>query len=250
MDPTTLLTVADPLGRPTVITVLWGLVQIGVVAALALGGAWLAMAIWRERMVSRVARQVPGTDARELRRRAREVSLVRQAKPPKDPLARTHHVVVPPLGDGRPGEDFWTAAEPSYGSTELGPDGSRQDATVLLGAGVHMLVVCLGRIGAEWDGHVREPAAERARAFHDAPQPGLIPSGPVDHLTTAAGPAWRTTCAYRSGKMLTDTHFDYDGWAFVVGVLSTSNHPRAVELLDHVLSTWRWRPAGRADAGA
>ena len=40
--------------------------------------------------------------------------------------------------------------------------------------------------------------------------------------------------------MLTDTHVDRDGWAFVVGVLSADWHARSVEVLDRILGTWRW----------
>lgn len=105
-----------------------------------------------------------------------------------------------------------------------------------------MIVVCLGRIGARWDDHVVLPAAgrvERQRAALEAP---AVVSGPVDRVPTGAGQGWRTTIAYPDGRMLTDTHVDRDGWAFVIGVLSRSWHTRAVEALDSILATWEWIP--------
>ena len=47
---------------------------------------------------------------------------------------------------------------------------------------------------------------------------------------------------FASGKALTDTHLDHDGWAFIIGVLSSSHHARAVEVLDAILATWKWLP--------
>lgn len=239
---------SDPLGAPTILTVLWALVQVGAVAAAVLVLRWLAMLLWRERMTARLARQFP-EQAEEIRRAARRAPVLRGPRAPADPLARTHQVVVPPRDDGRPGESFWTAAPAQLNTFAPGPDGSGQDALVLLAPGVHLLVHCSGRIGARWGEHVVLPAQERAQAAQDhRGEGGATPvPGPIDRVPTAAGEAWRVTLAYPGGRMLTDTHVDHAGWGFIVGVLSTSNHPRAVELVDHVLDTWRWRPAQAED---
>ena len=239
---------ADLLGRPTVLTVLWGLVQLGVVAALTLGVSWLMVLLWRERMATRLARQFPD-QADQVRKAVRSAPLRLRERAPKDPLARTHHVVVPPFGDGRPGESFWTAGPARRSPFEPARDGFRQDVSVLLAPGVHMLVQCRGRVGAAVEGQVVLPAHERAQATLDhAGDEGTLPvPGPVDRVTNPGGEWWRVTLAYRTGYMLTDTHTDHEGWGFVVGVLSTGNHPRAVELVDHVLATWRWLPAQPAD---
>lgn len=216
-------------------------VQLGIIAAVALGLIWLGRRWYRWRLLRLVARQFP-ENAGEIRAAGHAVPLMRRPpKAPADPYARTHRVVVAPLGDGRPGESFW-APGPSKTSGSLGPDGSRTDATVTLSEGTHMLVVCLGRVGSRWRDHEVEPAAQRvevARAAYVEPRSAL---GPVDRVPTAAGTGWRTTCIYRNGRALTDTHIDHDGWAFIVGVLSVSWHARAVEALDGILATWRWIP--------
>lgn len=232
------------LGAPTLLTVLWALVQVGAAAGAVLVLRWLAMLLWRERTTARLARQFP-EQAQEIRRAARRAPLLRGPRAPEDPLARTHQTVIPPRGDGRPGESFWTAAPAQLNPFEPGPDGSGQDALVLLAPGVHLLVHCAGRIGARWGEHVVLPARERAQAARDHRGEGAATPtpGPIDRLMTPAGEAWRVTLAYPGGRMLSDTHVDREGWGFIVGVLSTSNHPRAVELADHVLETWRWRPA-------
>lgn len=242
---------ADPLGRPTVLTVLWGLVQLGVVAAVVLASSWLGMMLWRRRVLARVIRENPER-ADELRREMRRMPVLRAPRPPRDPFARTCHVVVAPLGDGRPGESFWTAAPARHNTFTPGPDGNRQDAQVLLAPGVYMLVHCAGRIGAHWGEHVVLPARERAQAAQDHRGEGsaLPVPGPIDRVPTPAGDGWRVTLAYPGGRMLTDTHIDHAGWGFIVGVLSTANHPRAVEILDHVLATWRWLPAQAGEGGS
>ncbi|MBC7552005.1 MAG: hypothetical protein H7269_14160 [Cellulomonas sp.] len=223
------------------------LVQLGIGAAVLLVLVWLARVLWRERVLWLVGRQFPD-QAAQMRKAARRVPLMRAPRGPADPYARTHHVVVEPVGDGRPGESFW-ASGPSRATGEFGSDGSRQDAAVTLSAGVHFLVVCLGRLGAVRDGIELRPAAERvelARAAYVAPHVAL---GPVDRVPTAAGIGWRTTSQFGTGKVLTDTHVDRDGWAFIVGVLSSSWHARAVDAYDALLTTWRWLPDAAAQAG-
>ena len=75
--------------------------------------------------------------------------------------------------------------------------------------------------------------------------------GPVEAAPTGLGAGWRVTLAFAGGRhMLTDTHVDHDGWAFVVGVLSRSHHAQAVVALDRLLATWRWLPARPAQLDA
>lgn len=242
---------ADPLGRPTVVRVLWPLVQLGAAAAVLLLVTWAGTLLWRRRMLAHLVRQFPEREA-DLRRAMRQVPVLRMPRPPEDPFVRTHRVVVAPLGDGRPGESFWTAAPAELGALPPQPDGSRQDARVLLAPGVHVIVKCAGRIGACWDGYEVLPARERAQSAQDHRGEGMATPapGPIDRVPTPAGEAWRVTLAYPGGRMLTDTHVDHAGWGFVVGVLSSSNHPRAVEILDHVLQTWRWLEPQDADGPA
>lgn len=67
--------------------------------------------------------------------------------------------------------------------------------------------------------------------------------GPVRALDTPLGRAWRLTRSTGGPRMLSDTSLDRDGWTFVVGVLSPQErHVLAVEVLDDVLTTWRWLP--------
>jgi len=216
--------------------------ELALLAVLVVGVLMVGRLLVRERLVRTVARQFP-EQADEIRRAARSVPLLRAIPAPADPYARTHRIVVAPLGDGRPGEAFW-APGPAEGQGDLGPDGSRTDVRVRLAEGVQMLVVCLGRVGTPSDGpgDPIEPAAERARIVHAAYRPPQQALGPVDPVPTAAGPGWRTTSTFGGTRFLTDTHIDHDGWAFVVGVLSTARHARSVEALDGILSTWRWIP--------
>jgi hypothetical protein len=218
------------------------LVRLGVWAAAVLLLLWLRLVWWRERMIRKVAKEFPES-ADQLRRSARSVSLLgrNRAVIPSDAYARTHRVVVAPLGDGRPGESFW-APGANVATGDVGPDGSRQDVRVVLAQRTNLLVVCLGRVGARVDDIELRPAAERAwiaRDHYVAPQAAI---GPVDRVDSAMGVGWRTTCTFGGASTLTDTHVDHDGWAFVVGVLSYSWHTRAVEALDSILATWQWIP--------
>ena len=217
------------------------LVGLGALAAVILGGQWLSMVIWRERMLRKVASEFPDT-ADELRRTVRAVPLLRTPRAPKDPAARTHHVVVPPRGDGRPGESFWGPGPAMLADPDVfGSDGSKQDLSLQLGPGLYLLVVCMGKVGVDSGGGAILPAEERVELVRRSPN-GLTPSGPVDRVETPAGTGWRSTFS-AGGKMVTDTHIDHDGWGFIIGVLSSKELARAVELCDHVLETWRWLPA-------
>ena len=215
------------------------LVTVGIWAAAIAALTWLRFVWWRERMIRKVAKEYPES-ADQLRRSARSVSLLRgRAVIPADAYARTHRVVVPPLGDGRPGESFWGPGQ-NMATGELGPDGSRQDVRVVLAERTNLLVVCLGRVGQRIGDFELRPAVERAqtaREHYVAPQAAI---GPVDRVDSALGVGWRTTCTFGGASTLTDTHVDRDGWAFVVGVLSYSWHARAVEAHDAILATWQW----------
>lgn len=243
--PTAVLTAAgaagtladDPTGAVVDLAlVLTVIVGVGVLLHVA------RVLWWRERTLRRLVREFP-EQADALRRAFRSAPLWGPSTPaPVDPYARTHDVAVAPLGDGRPG---WSlrAPGPNVGSGDLGPDGSRQDARVALADGVHLLVVCLGRVGARWREHEVLPATARAERFATQPPDGWRALGPVDRVDSPLGTGWRVTASAGGPSVLTDTHVDRDGWAFVVGVLSSSWHARAVEALDGILATWVWHDA-------
>lgn len=225
---------------------LWVLDQlrgIGLYAALILGAGWFAMYRWRERMLRSVVKELPPEQHAAVRAAARAAPLLRLRRDaPKDGAPLTTPVVVQPFGDGRPGEAFLApgpAAGPPAPFDELR---GRQDARVALRQGTHLLVVCCGPVGARSGDVVVLPARERVLASRENPRPGKTFVGPVDEVPMAFGTGWRSTISY-GRSMLTDTHVDHDGWAFIVGVISTSWHTGAVELADRVLATWRWLPA-------
>lgn len=170
-----------------------------------------------------------------------------QRRTPEDMFARTHQVVVPPLGDGRPGESFWASGKGGPQAAEDTPNGMRHDTHVVLAEGVHLLVVSLGHVGRDHHGMALLPAAGRAaEAQADCDRDRLV--RPVERVDSAGGVGWRWTSRPRQGdKLLTDTHIDHDGWAFIVGVVSLGRtHDRAVEAVDAVLASWEWIPVGPA----
>ena len=135
---------------------------------------------------------------------------------------------------------FWAAGPGVFNDYPPGPDGSRQDVRVKLAEGVHLLVVSLGPLGPD----ARLPAYERAGFARSQIGEGMSLLGPIDRVDLPMGVGYRTTSVFGAGgRIVTDTHVDRDGWAFVVGVLSSSNHATAVEALDGVLATWQWIPA-------
>jgi hypothetical protein len=224
------------------------LVEIGISAAWVLGSIWLSRVLWREHMLRRVAPTVPPEQRAALRRAVRRTPLLRRRSAPADPYALAVPVTVPPE-DGRPG---WMVLAPGPARPPGVADAihGRMDATVPLERGTFMLVYRVGRVGAVLDGFEVLPAQARvelARERTEAPRRVL---GPVDLVPTALGDGWRTTSVFEhTGKGLTDTHVDHDGWAYIVGVLSSSHHARAVDVLDRVLATWRWLPLPmRSDA--
>ncbi|MDC7120364.1 hypothetical protein OMK64_02315 [Cellulomonas fimi] len=224
----------DPTGALVdLLVVLTVIAGVGVVLHVA------RVLWWRERTLRRLVRDFP-EQADDLRRAFRSAPLFGPSTPaPADPYARTHDVTVAPLGDGRPG---WSlrAPGPAAGGGDIGPDGSRQDARVVLADGVHLLVVCLGRVGSRWREHEVLPAPARAERFATQPPDGWRALGPVDRVDSPLGAGWRVTASAGGPSVLTDTHVDRDGWAFVVGVLSSSWHARAVEAADRILATWVW----------
>lgn len=223
--------------------------------AVLLGVVWfcydvLARLVARELLSRRLVRSDP-RHAGAIRAAVREeMPLLRRRQKrvdyPLDPFALGTPVVVPPLGDGRPGERF-LAAGPSTGGGPLGPTGTRTEASVLLAPGVYLLVVCLGRIGAVRDEtnphNLMHGAATR---ITEPERPSAVRRqmvGPVERGVTAAGEAWRHT--YRIGSTLvTDTHVDFDGWAFVIGVVRPVGFVGAERILDGVLASWSWVPDG------
>ncbi|GIG21671.1 hypothetical protein Cch01nite_23950 [Cellulomonas chitinilytica] len=225
------------------------LMYVGASAAVALGLRVLQV-LWLRALVVRTATKEDPARAAEIRRAVRSVPvrrlLVRPAAPPSDPYALTHEVVVAPLGDGRPGESF-RAPGPNVTTGDLGPDGSRQDVRVVMAPRTHLLVVCLGRVSLR-DGDDPLPAEQRAHRQHASYQAPRMALGPVDRVDTAAGAGWRTTSTFHDAAV-TDTHVDHAGWAFVIGVLSSSWHARAVEAADGVLATWRWISADPTHGG-
>ncbi|MGN8246932.1 hypothetical protein ACTHAM_000600 [Cellulomonas soli] len=227
-------------------------------AALVLGVVWLcydvlARLVARELLARRIVRADPSR-ARVVRMALREsMPLLRwRAKGfvyPSDPFALVTPVVVPPLGDGRPGEHF-LAAGPSQVESQISVWGVRTDATVPVAPGVALLVVCLGRIGtvqaAENPGEPDYVLRDAAARMADIDLPSTVTRlrvGPVERGVTAAGEAWRHTFQVGS-QLVTDTHLDHDGWAFVVGVLRPAGFQGAERIVDGVLSTWRWIPDG------
>lgn len=230
--------------------VLWVLVQLryaGLVAAVLLVTSWIGMLLWRERMLRKVELTVPPEKRAGLRSAARGVPLLRRTRVPRDPYALDEVVVIPPLDDGRPGECFRSPG-PTQPPGPVGEVSDRMDATVPLGQGLWMLVYCAGRIGARSGDFVVLPAQERVLLARASLGEGASLLGPVDPVETAAGTGWRTTMAYTSGRLVTDTHVDRDGWAYIIGVFSTSWHARAVDALDHILATWVWLPGRGASA--
>ncbi len=219
------------------------LVELGIVAAAVLAQLWISWLIHRERLIRRTAQALPPDQRSGLGSVARKVGLFTstRTRAPKDPYDLRTAVVIQPLGDGRPGEGF-LAPGPAKPPGELGDLDGRMDARVALAEGMWMLVYCSGRVGARLDDVVVLPADQRVHAAREARQEGISLLGPVDPVHSRAGEGWRTTMTFASGKALTDTHLDHDGWAFIIGVLSSSHHARAVEVLDAVLATWRWLP--------
>lgn len=158
--------------------------------------------------------------------------------PPSDPYTMTTTVVVPPLGDGRPGERFESPGPNVSPDSPLG--WGRQDAQVVLGAGARLLVVCLGRVGRIGPGHVLGPAQLRCDAARRGLDGGRRTIGPVLAIRTPAGPAWRHTLTVGASKTVTDTHVDRGGWAFVIGVVADASDPHLLGVADAVLATWAW----------
>ncbi len=187
---------------------------------------------------------------REPWRRAEAQDLARRAIPlwrrplgwagiPADPFALRVPVVVPPLGDGRPGESFDAPCEPVAGTDGVQVDGSRTDAQLPLAPHVRFAVVCLGRIGGVHGGRVLRPAPDRVGQPRRALQPGSWAVGAAARVDSPAGPGWRHAIGFQH-RVVTDTHLDRAGFAFVVGVSSPHERAELAGVVDAVLATWRW----------
>ncbi|WP_163276246.1 hypothetical protein [Cellulomonas iranensis] len=187
----------------------------------------------RERAVEAVRRAIPlrgrvaGADVERLPARA-------------DPTELRVRATVPPTPDGCPGFRVWLPWHSSP-PADAGSDGSRQVVTVHLGSGRTLLVVVLGRVGRVDTGTVLAAAADRP-ALGRALGVHTHPVGEVLRAATAAGAAWRHTFGAGS-TVVTDTHVDRDGWAFVVGLVRRDGDHVVDGLDDAVLATWEWIPA-------
>lgn len=217
------------------------LVEIGISAAWVLGSIVVVRVAFVAFLAEKAARAVPPEHRATVRRSAWSTLVSRRPPAPADPYLLSVPVTVPPSGD----EPGWVvmAPGPAHGRGPTDEIHGRMDARIVLEAGMTMLVYRMGRVGALVDDvPVLRAAerAERARSLTRAPRRVL---GPVDRVELPFGEGWRTTWVYEhSGKALTDTHVDHDGWAYIVGVLSSSHHARAVDVLDRILATWRWLP--------
>jgi hypothetical protein len=195
--------------------------------------------------------------------RAEAAAKVRQAFPifgrigkapsafPADVYALSCPIVVPPLGDGRPGERFDApcAAEPD---SRLQSDGARTDAQLRVAPGAAINVVCFGRVGSVRGGHLLGPAAERCQVTRRGVPDRWQPRGDVFAIATPAGPAWRHVIT-TDASFLVDTHIDHGGWAFAIGVIGQSSQSWMSGVVDKVLATWQWiedagRPAPEPEA--
>lgn len=202
--------------------------------------------VWRWWTLRKLVRQHPER-ADAIRESARRVGWA-APRPPKDPMARTHRTVIPPFGDGRPGEVIWGACPAVVGPAPDRPQGWRQDVLLSLGAGASLLVICQGKVGERCDWGILGPATVRVADAREKAT-DRVPVGPVDELLIAGETGWRTTFQAMTGHTITDTYFDHDGWGFVVGVVSRRNHARALEIGDHVMQTWRWIAAEESAVG-
>ncbi|MCC2312696.1 hypothetical protein [Cellulomonas xiejunii] len=163
-----------------------------------------------------------------------------------DPAQLRVTLTVPPGPDGCPG---FRIAAPWHSRPALEADGgSRQVTTVLLRGGRALLVVVLGRVGQVEEGCVLAPAADRPHVQRAQARAGTAFPGEVVEVLTPAGPVSRH--AFVAGRtMVTDTHVDRDGWAFVVGVVRGEGDTSLDGLTDAVLATWRWTPDAGEPAG-
>lgn len=162
-----------------------------------------------------------------------------------DPAELRYRLTIPPAPDGCPG----VALTLPWLSTGVLPDegaATRQVATVTLGRGRAVLLVVLGRVGQVADDVVVAAARDRPAATRAVGSTGR-PVGDVLAAGTAAGPAWRHTIEM-GASVLTDTHVDHDGWAFVLGLLRRDGDASVDGLDDAVLATWEWIAPDRPDA--
>ncbi|WP_309135647.1 hypothetical protein [Cellulomonas sp.] len=221
------------------------LVTVVVAALVLLLVPSLRDRLMGEWLVHHLARRYPrerrAQFRRDLRAAARGGPFV-PLPPGTDPSVPTTRVEVPPLGDGRPGERFLAPGPADQRGGTLSEDGSRQDAVVPLGPGRALLVVCLGRVGRASAAGPLEVASDRPGMHRALASPDVRHLADVERVAGPDGaPAWRATYAV-GNAVVTDTHVDRDGWAFVVGVLRRAGQSDLDGLADAVLRTWQWLP--------
>jgi hypothetical protein len=150
-------------------------------------------------------------------------------------VALVQLVVVPPTDGGCPGEQFHapsvSARAPTFGS-----DGSRSDATVMLGAGNQFLVVCLGPVSERSDAPARASAVSQNPAVADVIEPPRS-------VHNALGATTTYTTKVGTSLRLTEWQVDKDGWAYVVGGLHRDGTPDIAAVVDQIIATWEWLPA-------
>ena len=108
----------------------------------------------------------------------------------------------------------------------------------MLASGVHLIIVSSGRLGMTAGGFDID-CRRASRAWHGSYEAGRFALGPVHRVESPLGEGWRSTSRF-GRHVVTDTYVDHDGWAYVIGVLSSAQHARAVEAYDAVLATWQW----------
>lgn len=263
MTPPTLPFVTAPV--VVVDTAGWRPVLGGIVLLLALAVvAWSVpggpVHRWRlrRRMLALLDPDLPA-DERERARAVVRAAVPRRRREPDgavlprglDPTELRVVLEVPATPDGCPG---FRLSAPWDSRTPPAPGGStRQPVTVLLGGGRALLVVVLGRVGQVDAGHVLVGAADRPHLQRASARAGLDFRGDVTQVPGPGGPAWRHTFAVGSA-LVTDTHLERDGWAFVVGVTHPDGDTSVAGLCDAVLTSWSWDDdpatgAAPADAG-
>jgi hypothetical protein len=146
--------------------------------------------------------------------------------------ACVHAVVVPRGPDGRPGEKVLATSKPVHPPT-VGPDGSRNDFMVVVGArGSTLAAVCLGTVENRGDPYETSVAVQDKWEF---------PCSAVVEDEVAGLPAYRYRLTINE-KSLTEWKFAREGWLYAVGLLCT----RDDDELDmagrsrRILDSWRW----------
>src|SRR5215208_542412 len=146
--------------------------------------------------------------------------------------AFVHEVVVPRGPDGRPGERVLATSKAIHPPT-VGPDGSRSDFMVVVGAqGSTFAAVCLGTVEDRGDPYSTSVVVQDKWEF---------PCSAVVEDEVAGLPAYRYRLTINE-KSLTEWKFAREGWLYAAGLLCT----RGDDELDmagrsrRILDSWRW----------